>query len=110
MPYQIGRGRRVPGSRAARIAFFVILAMVLLSARVLASYTIEIEWWKELGQFHTWLSILYYSLAPLTAATLLAFAALWIAHARALKFAGTSLGEHRLYARISALALLLLAT
>jgi uncharacterized membrane protein (UPF0182 family) len=108
MPHQIGRGRRVPGSRATRIAFFVILGLVLLSGRILASYTIEIEWWKELGQFRTWLSMLYYSVAPLTAATLLAFAALWVAHARALKFAGTSLGEHRLYARISALALLLL--
>jgi uncharacterized membrane protein (UPF0182 family) len=107
MPLQIGRGRRGFGSRATRIAFFVILAMVLLSARVLASYTIEIAWWKELGQFRTWLSMLYYSTAPLTAATLLAFAALWIAHARALKFAGTSLGEHRIYARICALALLL---
>jgi hypothetical protein len=107
MPYQIGRGRRGFGSRAVRIAIFVILGLVLLSARVLASYTIEIEWWKELGQFRTWLSILYYSLAPLTAATLLAFAALWIAHARALKFAGTSLGERPIYARISALALLL---
>jgi hypothetical protein len=107
MPYQIGRGRRGFGSRATRIAIFVILGLVLLSARVLASYTIEIEWWKELGQFRTWLSILYYSMAPLTAATLLAFAALWIAHARALKFAGISLGERPIYARISALALLL---
>jgi uncharacterized membrane protein (UPF0182 family) len=107
MPYQIGRGRRGFGSRATRIAIFVILGLVLLSARVLAQYTIEIEWWKEMGQFRTWLSILYYSMAPLTAATLLAFAALWIAHARALKFAGTSLGERPIYARISALALLL---
>jgi uncharacterized membrane protein (UPF0182 family) len=107
MPYQIGRGRRGFGSRATRIAIFVILGLVLLSARVLAQYTIEIEWWKELGQFRTWLSILYYSMAPLTAATLLAFAALWIAHARALKFAGTSLGERPIYARISALVLLL---
>ena len=74
-PYQIGRGRRGPGSRATRIAFFIVLGLLLLSARVLASYTIEIEWWKELGQFHTWLSMLYYSLAPVTAATLLAFAA-----------------------------------
>src|ERR1035437_1189582 len=105
MPLQIGRGRRGFGSRATRIAIFVILGLVLLSARVLASYTIEIEWWKELGQFRTWLSMLYYSLAPLTAATLLAFAALWIAHARALTFAGTSLSEHPIYSRISALAL-----
>ena len=107
MPYQIGRGRRGFGSRATRIAIFVILGLVLLSARVLAQYTIEIEWWKEMGQFRTWLSILYYSMAPLTAATLLAFAALWIAHARALKFAGTGLGERPIYARISALVLLL---
>src|ERR1019366_10600755 len=41
-------------------------------------------------------------------ATLLAFAALWITHARALKFGGTSLGENRIYARIIALALLAL--
>lgn len=107
MPYQIERGRRGPGSRAGRIAFFVVLAVLLLSARVVALYTIEIEWWKELGQFRTWLSMLYYNLAPLTAATLLAFAVLWIAHARALKFAGTSLSENRTYTRISALALLL---
>jgi hypothetical protein len=103
MPYQIGQGRRRPGW----IAFFVVLALLLLSARVVAQYTIEIEWWKELGQFRTWLSMLYYSVAPLTAATLLAFAALWVSHARALKFAGTSLGKNRIYARISALALLL---
>jgi uncharacterized membrane protein (UPF0182 family) len=107
MPHQIGRGRRGPGTAATRIALLVILVVLLLSARVLASYTIEIQWWKELGQFHTWLSMLYYSLAPLTAATLLAFAALWVAHARALKLAGTSLHEHPLYARLSALALLL---
>src|SRR6266702_769173 len=52
--------------------------------------------------------MIYYSLAPVAAATLLAFAVLWIAHARALKFAGTSLGQHRLYQRVSTAALLLL--
>jgi hypothetical protein len=108
MPYQIERGRPARSFRAGCLALFILLGLVLLSARVMASYTIEIEWWKELGQFRTWLSMLYYSVAPLTAATLLAFAALWIAHARALKFAGTSLGQHSIYARISALALLLL--
>jgi len=53
MPLQIGRGRRSPGSRATRIAFFIVLGLVLLSTRILAQYTIEIEWWKELGQFRT---------------------------------------------------------
>jgi len=93
---------------ALRIVLAGILILLLLGARFLASYVIEIAWWKELGQFHTWLSMLFYSAAPLSAATLVAFAALFIAHARALKFAGTSLGEHRLYARLSAVALLAL--
>jgi hypothetical protein len=108
MPKQIGRGRRAFGSTAARIALGVAVIVLLFGARTIASYAIEVAWWKELGQFHTWLSMLAYSFAPTTAATLVAFAALWIAHARALKFAGTALGEHKLYARISTLVLLLL--
>ncbi|HEY2014276.1 MAG TPA: UPF0182 family protein [Bryobacteraceae bacterium] len=107
--YQIEHGRRAPGSRATRITLLVLLVILLFSARSLASYSIEVQWWKELGQFHTWLSMLYYSLAPLAAATLLAFAILWTAHARALKFAGTALHLHRFYARVSALALLFLS-
>src|SRR4030095_15626551 len=39
----------------------------------------------------------------------LAFALLCLTHARALKFAGTSLSEHPLYAKISTLALLFVA-
>jgi len=108
--YEIEQGgRRLPGSRASRITLIVILLALLFGTRTVASYVIEIEWWKELGQFNTWLSMLWYSVAPVVAATLLAFATLWIAHARAVRFAGTSLGEHKLYARIAALALLFLA-
>ena len=105
---RIERGR-VPGSRATRIAFLVVLVVLLFGARTTASYAIEVEWWKELGQFRTWLSMLYYSLAPVAAATVLAFGVLWMTHARALKFAGTGLGEHRLYARLSAVVLLILS-
>src|ERR1017187_9037972 len=100
--------RHPPASRAGRIAFFVVLGLLLLGARSFASYAIEIAWWKELGQFHTWLSMLYYSIAPIALATLFAFAALWITHARALKFAGASLGQHRIYSRISTFVLLLI--
>jgi len=113
MPYQIDRGRRGPGSdgarRATRITLIVLILLLLIGARTIASYAIEVKWWQELGQFKTWLDMLYYSLAPLAAATVVAFAALWLTHARALKFAGTGLGEHRLYARVATLALLLLA-
>src|SRR5690348_10271975 len=102
--YQIEHGRRAPGSRATRITLLVVLVILFLGARSMASYAIEVSWWKELNQFDTWLSMLWYSVAPVTAATFLAFVILWITHARALKFARTSLREHRLYARISALA------
>ena len=103
--YEIGRGPRRP---AGRIALIVTLLALVFGARAAASYVIEIEWWKELGQFNTWLSMLTYSLAPVAAATLLAFAVLWVAHARAVKFAGARLGEHPFYARVSTLVLLFL--
>ena len=106
--YEIQPGRRVPGSRATRITLLIILVVLLFGARSLASYAIEVAWWKELGQFKTWLSMLYYAVAPVAAATMVAFLALWLTHARALKFAGTSLREHRLYSRIGMLVLLIL--
>ena len=107
MPREIGPGRRL-ASPAALIAAGVVLVVLLLGARTVASYALEVAWWKELGQFHTWLSMLTYSVAPVAAATAIAFFALWIAHARALKFAGTRLGEHPLYARLTTLAALAL--
>jgi len=103
----IESGRRA-GRPSARIGILILLVLVLFGARSVASYSIEIEWWKELGQLSTWWSMLYYSLAPVAVATLLGFAVLWVAHARALKFARTSIGEHRIYRRISTVALLFL--
>jgi len=109
MAYQIEHGRNPRSRRAGCIALIVALLVVLFGARSMASYAIEIAWWKEMGQFRTWVSMLYYSVAPVTLATLVAFAVLWVAHARALKFAHTSLRDHKLYARLSALVLLLLS-
>src|ERR1039457_7119902 len=102
-------GPRRKSSNAVLIAIGAILVLLLVGARFLASYVIEIAWWKELGQFRTWLSMLFYNVAPLTAATLVAFAVLWLAHARALRFAGTTLRDNRPYARISPPPLPLLA-
>jgi hypothetical protein len=109
MAYRIEAGRRPRGtSRAGRVTLIVILLALLIGARSVASYVIDIEWWKELGQFNTWFNLLTYSLAPVAAATLLAFAVLWIAHARAVKFSGAGLRDHPIYARIATLALLVL--
>jgi uncharacterized membrane protein (UPF0182 family) len=107
MPHQIGPRHRL-SSPAVLIAAGVVLVVLLLGARTIASYAIDIAWWKELGQFRTWLSMLTYSVAPVAAATVVAFLVLWITHARALKFAGTRLGEHPIYARLATLATLAL--
>src|SRR5215469_13580347 len=106
--YRIERGdRHVRGSRATLVTLAIIVILLLIGARSLASYIIEIQWWKEVCQFDTWLAMLTYSLAPVAATTALAFLVLWIAHTRALKFAGERLREHPIYARISTLVLLL---
>ncbi len=105
--YQLPRTRT---SRPAfRITIIVALLLLFIGARTLASVLIDYEWWKELGQVETWLSMYLYSVGPLAAATALAFAVLWWTHARALKFAGTGLAEHSIYARLSTLVLLAVA-
>src|SRR5262245_4569602 len=107
-PY-IERGKRPPRSPALRVTLIVLAVLLLFGARSISSYVIELEWWKELGQFRTWLSMIYYTVAPLALATVLAFVILWITHARALKFAGTGLNEHRRYLILANIALLILA-
>ena len=109
MAYQIEHGRAPRSPKVGRIALLAIVVLLLFGARTIASYAIEIAWWKELGQFRTWMSMLYYSVAPVALATVVAYAVLWMTHARAVKFANTSLREHKLYTRISALVLLLLS-
>jgi uncharacterized membrane protein (UPF0182 family) len=105
--YQLPRKRT--SRPALRITIVVAILLLLIGARTIASVLIDYEWWKELGQVETWLSMYLYSVGPLAAATAIAFVVLWWTHARALKFAGTGLGEHSIYARLSALVLLLLA-
>ncbi|HYK16636.1 MAG TPA: UPF0182 family protein [Bryobacteraceae bacterium] len=102
------RNRQIEGPvrRGGCISLIVAAAIIFIAVRVISSWTIDYEWWREMGQLRTWFSMLAYSIVPVTAATLLAFAIFWIAHARGLKHAGTGLGEHRLYALLSTLVLL----
>ena len=62
-----------------------------------------------MGQLQTWYKIWSYSVFPTAAAAIIAFGVLWVAHARALKFAGTRLSKYRTYARLSVLVLLILS-
>src|SRR5438034_588690 len=91
---------------AGKVALIIVAFLVLLGAGTIAGYVIEYQWWKEIGQTETWFDMLWYSMAPVAAATLLAFIVLWTAHARGMKFAYASLRENPTYAKIATLALL----
>lgn len=93
----------------ARTALLVLLVLLLVSARWIAGFAIEYQWWKEMQQVETWLQMLSYNLIPAAVAALLAFAALWVAHARGMKHAGTGLRQHPAYAWLATFVLLLLA-
>jgi len=105
------RNREIEGSskRSGCLSLVIVAFVVFVAVRVLCSFAIDYEWWKEMGQLQTWFSMLAYTVVPTAVATLVGFVAFWIAHARALKHAGTGLGEHPLYAKLSTLAILVLA-
>jgi len=103
---RFGSPRKRP---VGRITLLVVLMVLVFGAGSIAGYVIEYEWWKEMGQTETWFAMLWYGLAPLAAATVFAFAILFTAHARGMKFAYASLKENRTYARLSTLALLALS-
>src|SRR5690349_4361806 len=94
--------------RFRRMIFGVatIVLLVLLGVPIVASYTIEFQWWREMKQVPTWIEIMMYSVAPLTVATLLCFGILSAAHQRGMKFAGMRLQDHAGYAKLSVAVLL----
>ena len=56
------RDRRI-GSRQKRggcISIFIVLILLFMGGRLLSSWTIDYQWWKEMGQLHTWFSMLAY--------------------------------------------------
>ena len=56
----------VAGSRTAAaifLAVYLLLALAVSSVRI-AGFIIEYNWWKEVGQVGTWISMLGYSIAP----------------------------------------------
>ena len=81
------------------IVLGVLLALALWASSTAADFIIEYNWWKEIGQVNTWVGMLWYSIAPAAAGSLLAFIALWVAHARGLHFAGILSRDYRMYSR-----------
>ena len=87
----------------------IVVVVLFVALRWLCSWTIDYQWWQEMGQLHTWYSILAYSVIPAIGATIVAFVVFWFAHSLALKQAHVRLREHPLYAKLTALGIFLLA-
>ncbi|MCW5980804.1 MAG: UPF0182 family protein [Bryobacteraceae bacterium] len=84
MPYP-----ELPAPRGrGRLAVIVIALFVLLiSARTIATFIIDYNWWREMDQLSTWFSMLSYRLIPTIVAALIAIGVLMVAHSRGLRFA-----------------------
>ena len=92
------------------ILLALLLALILLVLpSTIANFIIEYNWWKEVGQVDTWISMLWYSMAPTVAGALVAFIALWVAHARGLHFAGVRQRDFRVYSRLVPVGLAVVA-
>jgi len=91
------------------VAGLLLLVFAAWAIPTAANFVIEYNWWKEVGQIPTWLAMLWYRTAPAALGTLMAFVALYVAHARGLHFAGIRPRDVRLYSRLVLVGLALLA-
>ena len=86
-----------------------IVLILLLGSRTGAEFAIEYQWWSELGQLQTWLTMLFYRFMPAVVASLLAWVALIWAHSRGAAFSGAPINRYPIYTRLVPVALLVLA-
>ena len=91
------------------VVWSALVAFGLWLVAAAANFVIEYNWWKEIGQVDTWIGMLWYSIAPAAAGTVLAFIALWVAHARGIHFAGVLQKDYRWYSRLMPVALAVVA-
>jgi len=84
----------------------LVLFILLISARTIASFVIEYQWWQEMGQLSTWINMLIYRVTPMIAAVLVTWVVLLLVHSRALRFVGVRRVDNRFYSVIAALVLL----
>jgi len=68
------------------VFLFVLLGFSVWAIPTAANFIIEYNWWKEVAQVNTWVSMLWYSIAPAAVGALVAFIALFVAHARGMHF------------------------
>jgi uncharacterized protein len=87
----------------------VLLTLSFWAITLAANLTIEYNWWKEVGQVGTWVSMLWYTIAPFAAGAVLAFMALWTAHMQGLGLAGIRQRDFPLYSLLVTVGLAIVA-
>src|SRR6202521_3606428 len=98
-----------PSQIGKLIVLSFLVGIIAWAASTAANFIIEYNWWKEVGQVDTWIGMLWYSIAPAAAGAVVAFVALWVAHASGLRFAGIRGKDFRLYSRLIPFALAFVA-
>src|SRR5208283_2803440 len=85
-----------------RVVIFLLLflAFAIWAIPTTANFIIEYNWWKEVAQVDTWVSMLWYNITPAALGSLLAFIALYASHARGLHFAGIRQRDYPVYSRL----------
>lgn len=96
-------------SQVRTLIFVVIVLALLLGSRTGAEFAIEYQWWNELGQVQTWITMVLYRLLPTILASLLCWPALLWAHRRGTAFAGVNTADYSIYSKLVPIALLLAA-
>src|SRR5579871_1728239 len=86
-----------------------LLILILWATSAIADFVISYNWWKEVGQVGTWVSLLWYTVAPAAVGAVIAFVALFVAHTRGLDFAGIRRRDFPLYSRLVPVGLAIVA-
>lgn len=102
-----------PPPRPAQIRNIILLVagviFALWAISAICDFVVSYNWWKEVGQVGTWVSMLWYTVAPAGVGAVIAFVAFFVAHARAMDFAGIRRRDFPLYSRLVPIALALVA-
>lgn len=97
-----------PKLRGGRLLLVVLFAL-LMGGRTLASFVIDYQWWKEVGQLDTWLTNLLYRTAPAILVGLGVFAVLWTCHALGVRAGGVRRRDYPAYSAVTTMVLLVLS-
>jgi uncharacterized protein len=99
--------------RGGLISLAILLLVILLCSRYIASTLIDYEWWSELRQLDTWINLLLYGTVPIVLAAILFFCAFWIAFKmgirREVQVSRTSIFKRTFVSRIALVVFALLA-